>query len=271
MAMGIPSQGRLDQRGFTLTELLVAIALVGLIMTGILSLLMTGNQSYLTGSNQVEAQAALRAALEKMTMDIREAGYDPQGRGACAPNPVGPPPGPIPANCYDAITNASGLSFTIQSDWNGSGAIEVAAVAPITYTFGGVATAVNRGEQITYTVVPGGALCRQESAVDLPPIPATPCQPALPAGQPLVTSVQQAAVNVGNRCTGAVVIPPPIFEYCDVNGNLIAGDPVPAANAWQIATVVVNMQVGVQNQPPVIWQTGAVQVTMSDRIRLRNR
>ncbi len=266
MAMGIPSQGRLDQRGFTLTELLVAIALVGLIMTGILSLLMTGNQSYLTGSNQVEAQAALRAALEKMTLDIREAGYDPQGRGACAPNPVGPPAGPVPANCYDAITNASGTSFTIQSDWNGSGAIEPAAIVSVPYCFNPpcpptAPTNVNRGEQITYTVV-GGALCRQESAVDPPPT--APC----PAGQPLVTSVQPAAS--GNGCTGAVVLNPPTFQYCDVNDNLIAA-PVPAANVWQIATVVVNMQAGVQNQPPVVWQTGAVQVAMSDRIRLRNR
>jgi hypothetical protein len=33
----------------------------------------------------------------------------------------------------------------------------------------------------------------------------------------------------------------------------------------------VNLRVGVQNQPPAIWMAGAVTVTMSDRIRLRNR
>ena len=69
MRMG--SQARADERGFTLAELLVAIAILGLIMGGILTLLMTGNQSYLTGSNQAEAQGAVRAALERMTTDLR--------------------------------------------------------------------------------------------------------------------------------------------------------------------------------------------------------
>ncbi|MBI2555449.1 MAG: prepilin-type N-terminal cleavage/methylation domain-containing protein, partial [Candidatus Rokubacteria bacterium] len=45
--MNIRRHGRTDQRGFTLAELLVVIAVIGVIMIGILTLLMTGNQSYL--------------------------------------------------------------------------------------------------------------------------------------------------------------------------------------------------------------------------------
>ena len=46
----------LNQRGFTLAELLVVTALVGLVMAGVLTLLMSSNQSYQRGTNQVEAQ-----------------------------------------------------------------------------------------------------------------------------------------------------------------------------------------------------------------------
>jgi Tfp pilus assembly protein PilW len=219
-----------------------------------MTLLISGNQSYLTGSNQAEAQASVRAALERMTQDIRETGYDPQGRQACD-LALGPP-----AGCFDAVVNSGAPTnraipptatiFMLQSDWNGTGPvapaipIEPGLQVPVTYSFG----VVNRGERITYSVA-GGNLTRQESFVD-----------ALP--QILVTSVQQAAT--GQNCLGAPIANPPFFQYCDGNGN-------PALTTDQIKTVVVNLRVGVQNQPPAIWMAGAVTVTMSDRIRLRNR
>jgi prepilin-type N-terminal cleavage/methylation domain-containing protein len=245
MAMRILPNARVDQRGFTLAELLVAIAIVGLIMTGLLTLLMTGNETYLAGANQVETQAAVRAALERMTSDLREAGYDPQGRGAC----TGPG---IPLGCFNAITGASATGFTIQSDWNGTGPaapaspIEPGVVVQVSYNFGGVVTNVPRGEQITYSVTGWGALTRQESAVDAGP-------------QTLLTGVVQASEG------GALQ---PFFQYLDANGNVIAN---PTANPEGIRTIVIRLRVGVQKQTPAIWQAGAIQVTMSDRIRLRNR
>ena len=258
--MKIGIRARADQRGFTLTELLVAISILGLIMIGIMTLLMSGNESYLAGSNQAEAQASVRATLERITQDIREAGYDPQGRQACAPNPPGPPPGPPPSGCFDAVVNSvaptnsatlpTATVFMLQSDWNGAGPvapaipIEPGIQVPVNYSFG----VVNRGERITYSIV-GGNLTRQESFVDAQPLT-------------LVTSVQQA--GTGQNCLGAQIANPPFFQYCDANGN-------PAVTTDQIKTVVVNLQVGVQNQPPAIWRAGAIRVTMSDRIRLRNR
>src|SRR5574337_258598 len=103
--MGNVTRARVDQRGFTLAELLVAIAIVGLVMTGLLTLLKKGNESYLAGANQVEAQAAVRAVLERMTQEIREAGYNPFGLPPCTPPlaPGGAPPWP----CMDAIVNAT--------------------------------------------------------------------------------------------------------------------------------------------------------------------
>lgn len=249
------TRGRASQRGFTLAELLVAIAILGLVMLGVLTLLMTGNESYLTGSNQAEAQGAVRAALERMTTDIREGGYDPSGTGCL----TGPPPG-----CWYAVSNPTANSFVIQSDWNGSGAppgngdtaIQAGVVVKVSYNIGGAAQDIDRGEQITYSVV-GGTLCRQESA-----IPVVPPDPLCPAGfVSLVTSAQQASAG------GALQ---PFFQYLDASGVLMT-PAAAAATPWQIRTIWVQMRVGVQNQPPVIWQAGAVQVTMSDRIRLRNR
>lgn len=262
--MKIKSHGHAHQRGFTLAELLVAIAIVALVMGGILTLLMSGNQSYLTGSNQAEAQAAARAALERMTVDLRESGYDPQGR-ACTASPGA-------AGCFNAISIPTQTSFIIQSDWNGAGPvapaspIELGAPACINYSWAPVPSpapcpagppgTIPRGEQITYTIdAVAQTLTRQEFAVDGAP-------------QLLTTAVQRAAVGV--NCAGVQIANPRFFQYCDVDGTDL-GLAVPPGNEWQIRTVVVNMRVGVQNQPPAIWQAGAVTVTMSDRIRLRNR
>lgn len=225
-------RARVDQRGFTLAELLMAMAIVALIMAGLMTLLKKGNESYLAGANQVEAQAAVRAALGRMTQEIREAGYNPTGV-ACV-LPIGP-------GC--AMINTTPTSFTIQNDWDGSGAIDPLITVCMVYSWAAcpnVGGPNNRGEQITYSVV-GTTLQRQESAVDAVP-------------QPLVTNVVQA--NLGGV--------QPFLQYLDANGNV-------AATQDAIRTVAVNFQVGVQGQTPGSWQTGAVQVAMSDRIRLRNR
>ncbi len=229
-----------DQRGFTLTELLVAMAIVALIMTGLLTLLKKGNESYLAGANQVEAQATVRAALERMTQEIREAGYNPLGLPPCV--------GLVPPNCLDGIINQTATGFIIQNDWNGNGTIEPAISVNMAYSWGNV----QRGEQITYSIV-GGNLNRTESG---------------PAGgglQTVMASVVQA--NVGGV--------QPFFQYLDFSGCAIGAcnNPTTGAPTTQadIRTVVVNFQVGVQGQTPGSWQTGAVQVTMNDRIRLRNR
>jgi prepilin-type N-terminal cleavage/methylation domain-containing protein len=60
-----------DERGFTLAELLVATAVLGLIMAGILLLQVGGQQAYLFGSNRVETQQNARVALDLITRELR--------------------------------------------------------------------------------------------------------------------------------------------------------------------------------------------------------
>lgn len=62
-----------NQSGFTLAEMLVAMAVIGFVLGGILLLQQQGQQAYLFGSNRVEVQQNARVALERMARDLRAA------------------------------------------------------------------------------------------------------------------------------------------------------------------------------------------------------
>jgi type IV pilus assembly protein PilW len=139
-----PSRPLLARAGFTLPELLVAIAVIGVVMAGLVSLLVSGQQSVSEGSNLADAQQSARIAVNRMMQEIRGAGYNPSG------DPL----------LFSAITAQSATGFTIQNDWNGNGVIET----NVTTTVSGV----GRGEQVTYFVV-GNTLRRRESNIDPAP------------------------------------------------------------------------------------------------------
>jgi type IV pilus assembly protein PilW len=69
--------------GFTLVELLVAIALLGVVMGAIYSIFNSQRKSYLAQEQITEMQQNLRVAMYMMTREIRMAGHDPS-RGAGA-------------------------------------------------------------------------------------------------------------------------------------------------------------------------------------------
>jgi type II secretory pathway component PulJ len=213
------------QAGFTLAELLIACATIGVVMAGLFGLLASGQQSYLVGSNQAETQQELRLAVQRMTQEIRDAGFCP----TCG---TGAPP-------FSAITGATAAGFTLQNDWDGSGAIHPTATTDyVVVGTDGTATTTQRGERIVYAFA-GGTLTRREMGVDA-------------AGVPLAGNL--AALT---------------FTYMDAAGNVIAS-PVPAAQEANIRTIVVNAVGQPQNQP-TIFQAGRVSVAMTDTVRLRNR
>jgi prepilin-type N-terminal cleavage/methylation domain-containing protein len=118
------------QKGFTLAELLVGLAVLGLALASLATLHESGLRAYVYGSNRVEVQQNARVALERMAREIREA---------------------------QTLTNQTATQLTIQTDWNGNGVIgEAIAVA---------VDGVLRGERVTYRLN-GGALERQEPGVD---------------------------------------------------------------------------------------------------------
>jgi len=79
-----------DRTGFSLVELLVVVAVLGLTMAGILGLLRVSLESYGLGASRVEAQQSARVALERMVKELREAGYDPTGAGVVPIVEAGP-------------------------------------------------------------------------------------------------------------------------------------------------------------------------------------
>ena len=62
-----------DQRGFTLAELLVVMALTGLVLAGVFAIQQEGTNSYLMGAGRVETQQNARVALELMVRELRSA------------------------------------------------------------------------------------------------------------------------------------------------------------------------------------------------------
>jgi prepilin-type N-terminal cleavage/methylation domain-containing protein len=62
-----------NERGFTMAELLVASAVLGLIMLGVFTVQRQGLSAYQVGAARVEVQQNARAALETMFNEIRAA------------------------------------------------------------------------------------------------------------------------------------------------------------------------------------------------------
>ena len=148
-----------DERGFTLTEMLVVCALLGTVMAGVLSLVMVGQQSATATMNKVDAQSNARMGIDRVIEEFREAGYLPAGP-TCPTAPTTPCP---PYNyAFPAVTAQTATALTIQNDWNADNVIQTVAVTdPI--------SGAQRGERVVYSFN-AGQLRRQEIGIDAAPV-----------------------------------------------------------------------------------------------------
>lgn len=87
----------------TLTELLVSLALVGVLATAALGVLEQGQRAWATGAARVESQQSARVALARLVADVRAAGFGGDG--------------------FDAVAVAEPERIVLQQDWDGDGAI----------------------------------------------------------------------------------------------------------------------------------------------------
>ena len=94
-----------DLRGFTLVEVMVAMAIFGIVMTGIYQTYLYQQKSYIKQEQVVDMQQSLRAGLFFLKRDIRMAGYDPTG------------------DATSTITIADVGELEFEVDENGSGTI----------------------------------------------------------------------------------------------------------------------------------------------------
>lgn len=62
-----------NEHGFTLAELAVVTAVIGIVMAGVFVIQMEGEEAYLLGSSRVETQQNARVALDLMTRELRSA------------------------------------------------------------------------------------------------------------------------------------------------------------------------------------------------------
>ena len=115
-----------------LGDLLVSIAVTGLVLGGACLLLQQGEQAYAIGAARVETQQGVRLALERLVAEVRGAGYTP---GSAA---------------FPALGVAEPTRLTIQHDLDGDGAID------------------KRGEQITWLL--RGSTLRRDAGGGAQPI-----------------------------------------------------------------------------------------------------
>lgn len=84
-----------DARGFTLTELLVVVAIVGLVLAGVFTLQLQAQWAYMMGAARVETQQTARLALDRFMGELRLSSGVTN-----APN------------CNNATSGGTSLSFT---------------------------------------------------------------------------------------------------------------------------------------------------------------
>lgn len=123
--MSIPRKGHLRcscnrEQGFTLPELLVAIAITGIVVAAIYTTYKSQQDSYLVQEQVAEVQQNLRAGLHMMMSEFRMASYNPRG----VPNLVGfvstLPCDPASSTDDVAVPpGATQIAFTMDADGNG--------------------------------------------------------------------------------------------------------------------------------------------------------
>ena len=71
-----------SQKGFSLIELMVTMAIASILMAGIYTFYHQQLKTHVTQQQMVDMQQDARAAMYMMTRELRMAGYDPQNTGA---------------------------------------------------------------------------------------------------------------------------------------------------------------------------------------------
>ena len=95
-----------SQKGFSLIELMVAMAIASILMAGIYTFYHNQLKTHITQQQMVDMQQDARAAMYMMTRELRMAGYDPQNTGASI-----------------RIANVAQMAFDSDSDGTADGVI----------------------------------------------------------------------------------------------------------------------------------------------------
>lgn len=120
--------------GYSLVDLLIALAVGGGLMASTLTLLHLGLRAWVWGAARVDAQQSARYAVERMASELREAGYDPTVAG------IAP------------VVLAEPARVVFQRDFNGNGVVDPTR------------------ERVTYLLRPGETILRRDAGGGAQPV-----------------------------------------------------------------------------------------------------
>lgn len=103
-----PSLDKNKDSGFTLVELLVTIAVSGLLLTAVSQLFITSNKTYTVQEQVLRIQQEVRSGLDRFARDVRMAGYDPTDSASNA-----------------GFTIANSTNLRMQYDFNENGTCDI--------------------------------------------------------------------------------------------------------------------------------------------------
>jgi prepilin-type N-terminal cleavage/methylation domain-containing protein len=134
-AMGVnwPVRGHHTQQGFTITEVLVAMALAAILTTAVYQTFHSQQRSYTLQSEAAAMQQNLRSGLYLLTRELRSAGYNPTQATTSDFRFVTSFPPTNNLFVVNYATDHSMVAFTLDTD--GSGAIEPNKNEQIAYRF----------------------------------------------------------------------------------------------------------------------------------------
>jgi len=99
--------------GFSLIELLIALAVTSILLVGIFNIFLSQHRTYIAQDQIVEMQENVRAAMDIMLRDIRMAGYDPTEVGGMGITNIDEA---IPSLSFTADINENGVIGASESN-----------------------------------------------------------------------------------------------------------------------------------------------------------
>jgi len=96
------------QHGFTLVELLVTLAVSGILLTAVSQLFISSNRMYTVQEQVLRIQQEVRSGLDRFSRDVRMAGYNPTDSASSA-----------------GFTTASPTNLRIQYDFDDDGTCDI--------------------------------------------------------------------------------------------------------------------------------------------------